>query len=101
MGKPVNIYNLAKEMLNEYKTYGNTNDDIQINIIGLRPGEKLHEELCHENFQQETTNPNIFLDNYTFKNQHFIIDEMIKNLQNICLKKEPKKLIDFFKNIQD
>jgi len=40
MGKPVKIYDLAKKMI---KLYGN--DNIGININGLRPGEKLYEEL--------------------------------------------------------
>ena len=46
MGEPVNIYELAIQMI---KLSGKTeNQDIDIEIIGLRPGEKLHEELFHE-----------------------------------------------------
>lgn len=39
MGKPVKIYDLAKTMI---KLSGK---DINIDIVGLRPGEKLYEEL--------------------------------------------------------
>lgn len=54
MGEPVKIYDLAKEMalLAGYsiKDAANPNGDIEILITGLRPGEKLYEELlCGEN----------------------------------------------------
>lgn len=42
MGKPVKIYNLAKKMI---KLSGQTESDIQIKETGIRPGEKLFEEL--------------------------------------------------------
>jgi FlaA1/EpsC-like NDP-sugar epimerase len=49
MGKPVNIDFLAKKMVKlsglEVKDKSNPNGDIEIKYIGLRPGEKLFEEL--------------------------------------------------------
>ncbi len=45
MGKPVKILDLAKKMIKlSGLTYGK---DIQINFTGLRPGEKLYEELLN------------------------------------------------------
>jgi FlaA1/EpsC-like NDP-sugar epimerase len=41
MGKPINIYEFAKKLIN---MYGNS-DINKINITGLRPGEKMYEEL--------------------------------------------------------
>jgi FlaA1/EpsC-like NDP-sugar epimerase len=47
MGKPVKILDLAKKMI---KLSGYTpDDDIKIDFVGLRPGEKLYEELLTDN----------------------------------------------------
>jgi len=46
MGKPVKIYDLARKMI---KLAGFTPDvDIKIDVVGLRPGEKLYEELLND-----------------------------------------------------
>jgi FlaA1/EpsC-like NDP-sugar epimerase len=46
MGKPVRIYDLAHKMI---KLAGFTpNVDIKIEVVGLRPGEKLYEELLND-----------------------------------------------------
>ncbi|MFK5854536.1 MAG: nucleoside-diphosphate sugar epimerase/dehydratase [Bacteroidota bacterium] len=49
MGEPVNIYELAKKLIRlsglEVKSDANPEGDIEIRFTGLRPGEKLYEEL--------------------------------------------------------
>ena len=49
MGEPVKIYELARRLINlsgmEVKDSQNPNGDIEIIFTGLRPGEKLYEEL--------------------------------------------------------
>ena len=60
MGKPVKIYDLAENLikLSGYEPHV----DIEIQITGLRPGEKLYEELLmEEEGLQETRNEKIFI----------------------------------------
>ena len=60
MGKPVRIYDLA---INLIKLSGYTPDvDMKIEIVGLRPGEKLYEELLmNEEGLQKTNNNLIYI----------------------------------------
>ena len=52
MGEPIKIFDLAKKMVElsglKWKASENEEGDIEIKIIGLRPGEKLFEELMIE-----------------------------------------------------
>jgi FlaA1/EpsC-like NDP-sugar epimerase len=63
MGEPVRIYDLAKMMiqLSGLSVVGEDGreGDIEITEIGLRPGEKIHEELLIENKDEPTFHPRI------------------------------------------
>ncbi|HJA11733.1 MAG TPA: polysaccharide biosynthesis protein [Candidatus Mediterraneibacter merdipullorum] len=60
MGKPVKIYELAENLI-RMKGY-KPNQDIMIEIVGLRPGEKLYEEiLMDEEGLTKTANEMIFV----------------------------------------
>jgi FlaA1/EpsC-like NDP-sugar epimerase len=65
MGKPVKIYDLAKDLI---KLSGFQSDkDIKIEITGLRPGEKLYEELLmNEEGLKDTKHEKIFVGKPTF-----------------------------------
>lgn len=61
MGKAVKIHDLAENLikLSGYKP----NEDIKIKIVGLRPGEKLYEELLMNNDElRKTAHNKIFID---------------------------------------
>ncbi len=59
MGKPVKIVNLARQMIELSGL--RPQEDIAIEFVGLRPGEKLFEELIHKGEQfASTTHPKIF-----------------------------------------
>jgi len=59
MGDPVKIVDLARQMI-ELSGY-RAGEDIEIRFVGLRPGEKMFEELSHHKEQlTETGHPKIF-----------------------------------------
>lgn len=61
MGEPVRIIDLAKRMVHlcglEVKTANNPEGEIEIHHVGLRPGEKLFEELLIGDNVERTTHP--------------------------------------------
>ena len=63
MGSPVKIIDLAKKMVElsglKWKLGSLDDGDIEIKIIGLRPGEKLYEELMIGNQKLITQHPKI------------------------------------------
>ena len=81
MGKPVKIVDLARQMI---ELSGLTPDeDIQIEFVGIRPGEKLFEEISHrgENFSP-TNHPKIC----RFLSHPADITEMRETLQRLRVK---------------
>ena len=63
MGKPIAIYDLARRMIENsghtVRDAENPGGDIEIKITGLRPGEKLHEELLIGSDMLTTPHPKI------------------------------------------
>lgn len=63
MGEPVRIYDLARNMIElcglTVKAPQNPHGDIAIEIVGIRPGEKLYEELLIGEDPQSTAHPRI------------------------------------------
>lgn len=90
MGKPVKVYDLACDMI---KLSGyEVNKDIKIEITGLRPGEKLFEELIikGENYDKTTNEKIMILKNnskVTFENLNTLIEDLIERA-NYCTKHE-------------
>lgn len=104
MGKPVKIIDLAKKMI---QLAGYTPDkEIEIKIIGLRPGEKLYEELLNDLSKTLPTHHDKIMvakdnvDGYIHLNNE--IDELItlaedKNTENLVLKM--KSIVPEFKSM--
>ncbi len=89
MGKPVKIYELAENLI-RMKGY-KPNQDILIEISGLRPGEKLYEELLmDEEGLTKTANEKIFVghpiamdEEHFFEQLNQLIDYSKENSDNI------------------
>jgi len=84
MGEQVRIYDLAKKLIHlSGRNFVENSDDegIQILEVGLRPGEKLYEELLISGSEIRTNNKKIFKANESFIQQKEllpILDEMQK-----------------------
>ncbi|MGN1358170.1 MAG: polysaccharide biosynthesis protein [Bacilli bacterium] len=100
MGEPVKIYDLAKKLI-RYKGY-EPNIDIPIKITGLRPGEKLYEELLMEEEGLKAT-PNKLIhigkpiemdDTKFFKKLDKLIDASYKN--NNDIKEKVATIVDTY-----
>ena len=57
MGEPIKIIDLAKQMI---RLYGKENE-VKITFTGLRPGEKLYEELLLDENDKKTKYSSIFI----------------------------------------
>lgn len=78
MGAPVRIVDLARHMI-ELSGY-RVGDDIEIKFVGLRPGEKLYEELQHRNEQHvATSHPKIM----RFINADYRMNGEIEGIQEL------------------
>jgi len=80
MGEPVKIVDLAKNLI---KLTGNNIDEIGIEFTGMRPGEKLFEELLNKNeVHEEQIYPKIYIGKTS---QLYIeeIDYIIKNFKSL------------------
>ncbi|MFV9924252.1 MAG: polysaccharide biosynthesis protein [Francisella endosymbiont of Hyalomma scupense] len=89
MGQPVKILDLAKQFI---KLSGR--DDIDIEIIGLRPGEKLYEELLVDENDISTEYKDIFIGRKTF----YDIGILENNLKELFAEK-PEAQVALLKKI--
>ena len=99
MGEPVKIFDLAKQMIrlsgNSVKDKSNPEGDIEILITGLRPGEKLYEELLIDAKSEPTKHNLIFKameKSISYDLLLLKLNELEKNLQNRNLEQTLKIL---------
>ncbi|MDC3126967.1 polysaccharide biosynthesis protein, partial [Gammaproteobacteria bacterium] len=91
MGEPIKIYDLAKRLISlsgmELKDKDNPEGDIEIIITGLRPGEKLYEELLIGDKVSKTEHKRILR-----------AEEMVNNL--IDCEPDPEKYLSLLKKAE-
>ncbi|MBP8157619.1 MAG: polysaccharide biosynthesis protein [Flavobacterium sp.] len=97
MGKPVKIIDLAKKMI---RLAGFTPDnEIKIKIIGLRPGEKLYEELLNDTSKTlPTHNEKIMIGQDHFDN-YAEVNELVLELSETAQKTNNHEIVVLMKKI--
>ena len=94
MGEPVKIIDLAKNMI---RLSGlEVGVDIDIEIAGLRPGEKLYEELLND---QENTMPTHHPKILIGKTRDYQIDDVRQYFSDISMQKTPIEMVKFMKQV--
>jgi FlaA1/EpsC-like NDP-sugar epimerase len=97
MGKPVKIINLAKKMI---RLAGYVpNKDIKIKIVGLRPGEKLYEELLNDSAQNLTTHHKKIRIAVEVCDEFDKVNKSIEELIAISLSGNPDMIVTKMKSI--
>ena len=99
MGEQLKIYELAKKLIHlsgrSISTAGNSNG-IEILEIGLRPGEKMYEELLISGDQLSTSNPKIFKSLEDFPTIE-VMEDLIGKLKIAIKHDDFKKIISIYK----
>ena len=99
MGEPIKIVDIAKKLISIYglklKDENNPNGDIEIKYIGLRDGEKMHEELFYKNSKINRLNDFIDFQENKIDSEIFeSFEEDLKKIGNIDLNDDIEKIFD-------
>ena len=102
MGEPVRIHDLATRMIElsglSVFSESHADGDIEISIIGMRPGEKLHEELLIADNPIKTDHPKIMKaqENYL---TWLCLEERLIDLDSACNANDLKKVNALLKDL--
>ena len=99
MGKPLNILNLAKN-LGEIKSRINPNYNFKYKIIGLQPGEKLHETIFDSREVKSKANNEIFLVKSKIKMKNDFI-KYYEKFYTLLKKENEKNLLNHLMKIKN
>lgn len=97
MGEPVKIYNLAKDLieLSGFKV----GKDIDIEITGLRPGEKLYEELLMDDEELKSTKYKKIYIGKLSEFEYSVLKQTYKQLWNLVTKGSLEEVLDMVHSI--
>ena len=101
MGEPVKIADLARKMVHlmglDEKTEENPTGDIEVVFTGLRPGEKLYEELLIGDDPQGTSHPRIMMAREVFLHWEQV-EDLLSQLQRASQAFDCRAVIEVLKN---
>lgn len=104
MGEPIRIIDLAKRMIAlagyAVKEPGQPYGDIEIKVTGLRPGEKLYEELLIGNDPKKTEHPRIMKANEK-SISNIELDQEVQALQEILQSRDVPELKNLLLRLVD
>jgi FlaA1/EpsC-like NDP-sugar epimerase len=94
MGESVKILDLARTLIqlsgkNELSEEF-PNDSIEIKYVGLRPGEKLYEELLIENTSKQTVHPKILVSNDAGTPDRVWIEQTVRTIEQLHITQDKK-----------
>ena len=102
MGEPVRIADLARSMVRlsglTERTEGEPNGDIEIKPVGLRPGEKLFEELLIGDNVVGSTHPRIMC----ARERHIdpiLLEKMVQSLGQACASNDAESMLRQIRNL--
>lgn len=102
MGDPVKIVDLARTMIVMCglveKTKQNPHGDIELEFVGLRPGEKLYEELLIGNHAAPSAHPRIMCTTEHALHPD-VLDQRIRHLISICNTNDRSMIESMVRNI--
>ena len=95
MGAPVKIIDLARQMIRLFRHP--TGPEIKVEIIGLRPGEKLYEELSHTEEMVEATRSPSILKLAPRATDLRIIRQQVQELRQACSNEDRERTLRLLK----
>ncbi|MBY0553592.1 polysaccharide biosynthesis protein [bacterium] len=102
MGESVKIVDLAVKMINlsgfEVVNNETGRGDIAIEYVGLRPGEKLYEELLIGNNTSQTNHPRIMKAQENFLEYSYLKDKL-EELQKLCMVNDTASILKLVKTL--
>ncbi len=97
MGEPVKIIDLAKRMIHlsglSIRDETHPDGEIALTITGLRPGEKLYEELLIDSSADKTKHPKIYQAHEEFLDWEELL-EVIEQLETACAQRDADTIQD-------
>jgi FlaA1/EpsC-like NDP-sugar epimerase len=96
MGKPVKISDMAMDLI--YLMGRQPHKDVRIDYVGMRPGEKIHEELFNEEIERKTRFSEIMIGRSARCDWRWL-DESVSGLLRYAQGSDPEGMMSILKQM--